>query len=268
MSTWQRNEPDAIARRCDLIVQKSDGSLAPRGTNFIALGYVYFGGANTPDLDLAVGTMANKRRPLTVADDVVESVDTGADSLQLTAHSYETGDGPFVSDEAMGALTIGTQFWIIDDGTDDIGIASSLANAYAGTRVALAGTETGATISDVPGTTQRGIDGHFTYQATQDETDHDASESTVVVDGTDYERSFGFGGMTTVEMVANVWDAQGADGVTRGEEMTAVFRTDVAKIIKSGDDYVVRDLADSKDSHHGTLNDVSGRIDADIDDLT
>lgn len=267
MSTWQRNELAAVARRCDLIVQKSDGSLAPRGTDFMALGYVYFCGVNSPDFDLALGTMTNKRKPLTVADDVVESVDTGADTLEITAHGYEDGDGPFVSDEVMGPVGIGTQFWVTAVDANNIAVHTSLANAYADTRVALAGTETGATISDIPGTTQRGIDGHFTYQATQAETNHNASESAVVVDGTDYERVYGFGGMTTAEMVANVMDEIMEGALTYGDGMRIQTRTAAAKFSKVGNDFVYRDMADSKDSHHGTVT-ASGRIDADVDDPT
>jgi hypothetical protein len=252
-ASWAKNEVTAVKRRCDLIVMKSDGTLAPRGTDFS--GFVYISGVESPDFALALGTMTNKRRPLVVSDDVIEGVDTGADTVTLTGHSYETGDGPFVSDELTGATAIGANLWIIVDDANTIAFAATLADAYADVRIALAGTETGATISD-SADTQRGLDGHFTYQATQAETDHDAPVTAVIVDGTDYERSTGWGAYTTVQMVSSSADYGSQvieNGLTRDDLLRLCARSLVANFTKTGNDYVIRNLADSKDSHESTV---------------
>lgn len=271
---WAVNEVTAAKRRCDLIIYADSGAPAPRGTDFIALGMVYItassGGVSSIDLALATGTCTNKRRPLVVADDVVESVDTGADSLELTAHGYETGDGPFVSDEAMGAIGPTVEFWIIKDDADNIGIAASLADAYAGTRVALAGTETGATISD-KATTKRGIDGFFTYEATQAETNTAASELAVIVEGSGYARANNGGTYTSVAMVSSADDY--GSGIIEG----SITRDDATRGILSilagrSSGYntgtiVFRDLANTKNRWTFTVDD-TGRLTSTANDLT
>lgn len=268
MPTWPRNAPDAIQRRVSMIVQKVDGTLAPRDTDFIDLGYVKIKGVTSPHFALAAGSMTNDREPLMLADDVVEAVDTGADTLTLTAHLYETLDGPLVADEPLGTINTGVDFWVRKFDADKITVHASLADAIADTRVALAGTETGATISDIPGDTMRGIDGHFTYEAAQAETDHGAPETIVIVNGTDYERDVGAGAFSHVEMSSNVssfLDEECEDGVTWGQGLRGVVRQNLATRTKSGTTETTRNLGDTKDSHHGTVTG-SGRV-ATIDDL-
>jgi hypothetical protein len=274
---WAKNEVAAIKRRADMIIQYWDGSghiMAPPGTDFVAAGAVFISGVESPDFALALGTLTNKRRPLVIADDVVESVDTGADTLTLTAHSYQTGDGPLDSDEVMGPVAIGDDIWIGKIDANTIAVYTTLADAYADTnRVALAGTETGATISD-NATTERGMWGHFTYQATQAETNHDAPETAILidgeVDGLDFRRMNGGGAYTTVGMETSSDDFGAVElenGLTRDDAMRIVLRTLAAKFSKSGNVWQYRDMADSKDSHHGTVTS-AGRIDAGIDDAT
>lgn len=280
MVTWQRNEPVASLRRCDLLVTKNTGELAPRETDFIALGMVFVCRSASPNYSLATGTMTNKRRPLDAAADVVESEDTGADTLTLTAHAYETGDGPFISDEALGTIAIGVDFWVRVIGVDTIAIYPTLADAYADTnRVALTGTEDGATISKKEAgglvLTQRGLDGHFTYEAPQVETDVQLPHVSIIVDGPNYQRSLGAGAYTNVTIDqggANVLDAVLGDGVTVREALLGKVRTAAAPFrrevqLGGGVKITFRNLADTKDSHHATLVD-AGRIDADIDDWT
>jgi len=269
---WAKNEVVAAKRRCGMLIMKSDGSLAPRGTDFVAISYVFISGVAAPHLVLAVGTLTNQRVPIVLADKTVETVDTGTDALEIGAHGYETGDGPFVADETFGSIIAGSFFWIIVDDVSHVGIATSPANAYAGTRVALTGTEDGATISDTP-STQRGLDGHFVYEATQAETNHDAPETIVVVhspDSADYDRDVGAGAYTTVEMRAASDDLGAAElenGLSRDDAWRIILRYAAAKFSKTGNDYQYRDMADTKDSHHGTVTS-SGRVDADIDDAT
>lgn len=258
MTSWLKNEPTASKRRCLLrVMNMATGQLASRALDFT--GYVYITRDGTKSY-AALGTIVNHRRALAVADDVVESVDTGADTLTLTAHGYETGDGPFVSDEAMGSIGIGDDFWIIDDGDDLVGIAASPEDAYAGTRVALTGTETGATISD-SADTERGIDGEFIYTATQAETNYSTAEMLVSLYGyADHESQ-----STVTILGSGDGDVELENGLTRDDARRIVLRYAAAKFSKVGNDYVYRDMADSKDSHHGTVT-ASGRIDAEIDD--
>lgn len=269
-AVWQKNEVTAAKRRCGMLIRKNDGTLAPRGTDFSGL--VLICGVNAPNFDLAVGTMTNQRRPLVLADDVVESSDSGTDELTLTAHLYETGDGPFVADAIIAGNAIGTEYWTISTGADTIQLALSLADAYAGTAIGLGGIEGGTTISD-KSTTQRGIDGHFIYTATQAETNHSAPETIVIVDGggsSDYDRDSEGGAYTTVDMRTASDDFGAAElenGLSRDDGLRIILRTLAAKFSKVGNDYVYRDMADSKDSHHGTVT-TAGRVDSVIDSET
>lgn len=262
-AVWQKNQVTASLRRCLLLILDTSNARAPRGTDFT--GYVYITRDGTKSV-AATGTLTNHRRDLEVDDDVVESVDAGADTLTLTAHSYETGDGPFVADEAFGALAAGEQFWIIDDGANLIGIAESADDAYAGTRVALAGTETGATISDIPGTTERGIDGEFIYTATQAETNYSVAEMLVSIFG-----HASYYGQTTVNMStadSSGWSTVTTDGLTRDQHLTAASRTAGAPFTRDPNTglIVYRDYNDTKDSHEGTITS-TGRSGVTVHDL-
>ena len=200
-AVWAKNEVTAAKRRCKMLVQKSDGTLAPRGTDFIALGMVFIAGVNAPNYDLAVGTLTNDRRALVVADFTFTAATS--DVCTKVAHGLQTGDGPVrltTTGTLPAGLALATDYWIIWIDADTFYFATSLANAYAGTRVDITTTGTGThTVSDTA-STQRGLDGHFTYQATQAETNHDCPETCVIIDGALYERSSGWGGFTTADM--------------------------------------------------------------------
>lgn len=271
-AVWQKNEVTAAKRRCDLLVQKSDGTLAPRGTDFIALGYVYISGVQSPNYALATGTLTNKRKPLVVADFTFTAA-AATDLLTKVAHGLETGDGLVNVSNAGGALPGGlaaaTSYWAIRVDADTFKLATSLANAYAGVAIDITSDGTGTqTLSDTA-STQRGIDGHFTYEASQAETNHDAPETSVIIDGANYERSSGWGAFTTVQMdQAGSLLEQILEGAhTVGDGLRILVRGEIAKFSKTGNDYVIRNLADSKDSHHGTVT-ASGRTVAVIDDAT
>lgn len=268
----QKNEITASERQLDLIVY-TDGAmtLADRGIDFIALGILYISDGidptNVPHYRLGIGTCVNKRKPLVVADDVVESTDTGANNVTLTAHGYETGDGPFTADETMGTIVSGGLFWTIKDDADKIGIASSLANAYSNTRETLSGTETGATISD-RANTQRGIDGLFAYTFTQAETNVNLSELSVLIDGTGYARANNGGAYATAALVSaasDLWSIVSGDGLTNQQKLNLAARNAAAPFSKTGNDFVWRKLDDSDDSHSATVT-AAGRSDVDIID--
>lgn len=89
--------------------------------------------------------------PLVVADLVFTR--TSGNILSKVAHTLQTGDGPFQGTNSGGALPAGmntlTDYWIIRLDADTFSIATSLANAIAGTAVPLSDAGTGThTLSD------------------------------------------------------------------------------------------------------------------------
>jgi hypothetical protein len=267
MSTWKQNESTPSARRCDLRVQKSDGTLAPRGTDFMALGYVYICGVNSPHLDVALGTMTNKRKSLDVPAFAVTATDTVNDRLAYAGHDLETGDGPIRPLSTIGGLVAGNPYYAIYYSADEFSLATSPALAYAGTKVDITA-DVGALGIEGSTDTRRGIDGLFTYEATPGETNHGAPESMVIVDGPNYEVALGFGGITTVEMPRWVWgEASVRDGVPMGDLLRLAGRSAAAIIEKNADGtYVIKTLL-GLDSHGGQVTD-DGRIDIDIIDAS
>ena len=210
-AAWQNNDVVDTRRRCDLRpYSRVDGSRAPRQTDFN--GYIYIS-LSSADYIKALGTITNKRRILEIDDDVVEATDLVANTLHLTAHGYELGDGPIHSDTTAGNLVADTDYWIIPSGADDIQLAASLEDAYAGTAIDLDVDATGAILSDVADTTQRGIDGEFLYEASQEETDFVGSEAVVSIFG-----HATYDGYTTV-MVDNA--ASALAGVGEGDNSIA-----------------------------------------------
>lgn len=264
-AVWQKNEVTAAKRRCQLFIRDANNAAVSRGNSYT--GYVYITQGGT-DYVAAVGTLTNSRRALVVDDDTF-TADNATETLTATAHGLETGDGPLRLTNSGGALPTGlataTDYWIIRTGADTFKLASSLANAYASTEVAFTTNGTGThTISDTA-STQRGIDGEFTYTATQAETNYDAGEIVVAILGhaTDW-------GATTASMASeasSVWATVIEDGNTAEDLLRGIARTLLAKFSISGTDYVFRDLADTKDSHEGTVT-ASGRTAASITDLT
>lgn len=91
-----------------------------------------------------------RQLPLTNADDTFTA--SGA-TLTATAHGLLTGDGPFRLTNSGGALpaglSTGTDYWIIYLGANTFSVATSLANAIAGTAVTTTDAGTGThTIAD------------------------------------------------------------------------------------------------------------------------
>jgi hypothetical protein len=270
-AVWQKNEVTATKRRADLIVLDDSGAPASPGLDFIALGMVFISGTASPNYALALGTLTNKRRPLVVADDTF-TADHTTETFTATAHGLQTGDGPIrVSSTTTlpAGLSAGTDYWVIKVTADTFKLATSLANAYAGTNLTITDNGTGThTLSDTT-STQRGIWGEFTYEATQAETNHDAPETVIIVDGSGYARMNSGGAYTTVNMESSAsdWGSVAIEGShTRDDLLRGIARQNLGNMIVSGSSYTTRDLANSKNSHHGTI-DASGRSGA-IDDLT
>ncbi len=93
-----------------------------------------------------------------LADDNVDTVDFANNELDLTGHAYETGDGPVqlsTTGTLPSGLATGTDYYVIKVNANSIKLATSRANALAGTAVAFTDAGSGThTISDTA-TTER-----------------------------------------------------------------------------------------------------------------
>lgn len=96
------------------------------------------------------------RRALTVADTTFTTTHA-AETLTAAGHGLLTGDGPIQLSNVGGALPAGfsaaTDYYVIKVDANTIKLASTLANAYAGTAVAISGDGTGThTLADTAST--------------------------------------------------------------------------------------------------------------------
>lgn len=192
MPTWNRNEPVAAKRRATLFVYDVDGQPAAATT--------LFDGTNELLVDqgdghyvAAGGTLSNTDRPLVVADDTIESVDTTGETLTLTAHGLLTGDGPIQFSNSGGSLPGGisaaTDYYVIKVDADKISIATSLANALAGTAVNLTSAGSGTnTLSDTADT-KRLNDGAWVYEASQAELNYRGAYFAIRISKTNFQDS-------------------------------------------------------------------------------
>lgn len=283
MTTVRKNEPTPAKREAVLQIWNSTtGQPAGRGTDFISLGIVFLRGANTPNLDLPLGTMTNERRAMSSAEATARTftytADATTDQLHKVAHLLETGDGTCVTSNSGGALPGGlaaaTPYYVIKVDADNFKVATSLANAYAGIAIDITsnGSGTNTWTPQIPGM-QRGMDGRFVYRLTQAETDIDVNEMEVIVDSGssgDYQLGSSGGGSAVITLSADGSDWAGLleAGHTRDDALRALFRGEVAKKNKSGTTITTRDVADTKDSHTGTVTSAGGRTAVTINDLT
>jgi hypothetical protein len=271
--SWRKNEATAAKRECLLIISNNDGYPSNPGIDFIATGSVFVVGVNAPDADLATGTCTNVRRPLAYSD-LTFTTDHTTDTLTSAGHELQTGDGPvrlLTSNTLPTGLALATDYWIIKSSVDDYQLAASLADAYSGTPVTFSSNGTGTHTLDLTGVgTERGVPGHFIYRAPQAELNHDAPFTHIIVDDIDHNRRSGAGGHTQVDMVSEASDL--ADivieaGLTLADAIRIILRTHAANFSDSGSVRTFRDIADTKNSHHGTLTS-SGRSNSTIDDAT
>ena len=268
-----KNEILAAKRRADLIVYADGGGLAPRGSSFSTITYV--GGSASPHYLAAAGVMTNKRIPLTAADDVIEAVDTGAnETLTLTAHVFETGDGPvrFTTTGSLpGGLSAGVDYWLIKFDANKVSVATSLANAYAGTKIDLTSAGSGTNTLDViPGSSQRGLDGYFTYEFTQGETNFDGSEISVLIEGTGFSRANGGGTYTTVGMAGSFtgFESIAFGSVTYGDLMRLFEGVLAGKVANFTTGTLVFRNTDDTKTRLTVTTDATGRLTVTIGDLT
>lgn len=206
-ATWFHGMPK---QRCGLLIIDSAGAFAPRGTDFMAAGAVFVSDADM-NFVAAAGTLTNQRMPLAF-DDVAFTVDAEITTwFNATAHGRETGDGP-VRVSSSGTLPSGlsaaTDYWIIKNTANRFELATSLANAYAGTNVTAVDAGTGTLSLVDTADTEQGIDGHFVYAPTEAETAAPTGrirhEMIVMVDGVvdtlNFQRASGAGAYTTIGM--------------------------------------------------------------------
>lgn len=91
---------------------------------------------------------------LSLPDDDIEAVDDTTDSFTLTAHVYETGDGPvtaITTDTLPAGLEEDTNYFVIVLDPDTVQLAATLADALAGTPVSIsdAGTGTHTLVTEI-----------------------------------------------------------------------------------------------------------------------
>lgn len=100
--------------------------------------------------------------PLVLADDVVEAVATATDSLTLTGHAMQTGDGPVrvtTTGTLPGGLAAGVDYWAIRVDANTVKLASSHKRALDGVAVDLTSAGTGThTISGTADTVRTGLE--------------------------------------------------------------------------------------------------------------
>jgi hypothetical protein len=260
-----KNDPVASRRRLPLrITNDTDGTAAPRGTSFAAASWI---DQSTGNLVATNNAPVNMRREL-VFTTFTFTADPATDICTAVGHGMETGDG-LVRPSSTGTLPAGiaaaTSHWLIVIDADHFKLATSLANAYAGTAINI--TDAGTGVHSIPYSftflSQRGLDGDFYLQLEQAETNFDGDYAQVLVSSGGYTgRSF-----VKMENAGGVWDDIMEAGHTFGDGMRIIVREMAAKFSKVGNDYVTRDLADTKDSHSGTVT-AGGRIAAAILDPT
>lgn len=174
MPAWNRNEPIAAKRRVTLFVDDIDGAPALATTLFTGTNELLVDKGDG-DFVAAAGALSNTKRPLVIADDVLEAVDTVNDRLTFTAHGLLTGDGP-IQFTTTGALPTGiaaaTDYWVIKFDANQISIAASLANALAGLKVDITAAGSGVNTLVDTASTKRLNDGSWIYEASQVEIDY------------------------------------------------------------------------------------------------
>jgi hypothetical protein len=260
-----KNEPVAGARSVEITVfDPSLATGADPGTDLD--GYLYVSQSG-PTYALALGTWVNKRRPLP-GEVIPFTCDHTTNTLTAVGHGLQTGDGAATVTATVAPpapLIVATSYWVIVVDDDSFMLAASLADAYAGTEIDLTTDGTGTFTLVITTSTERGIPGKFQYTFTQLETSADVAELTVAVMG---HATLEGGASVTLERSGSaLLDEVLESGHTVGDALRLMLRECAAKFSITGSVIQFRDIADTKDSHHGTVT-ASGRTDAGIDDAT
>lgn len=208
----KRNESVAGSRTLFLDVRDADGGwVVPTGLVLANLLY----DPGTGHKALAGGTLIPSDKPYTFTGFTFTTTNA-TETVNKVAHGLLTGDGP-VQLTTTGTLPAGyallTNYWVIKTGADTLQLASSLANALAGTAVNITTDGTGThTLSPVAGT-KRLLNGQFVYTFTQAETNVTASWISITV-----EESASFSKTEqTVDLYTPEWDEISEGAWTRAD---------------------------------------------------
>lgn len=229
----------------DVIWADQAGGRPP--STYVTMSLLDEGGVGTDWLD-------RERSPLVLADDDVESI--SGDTLTLTAHLYLTGDGPFQL-TTTGTLPLGlsllTDYWIIKrPGANEIRLATSLANANAGTQVTLSSAGTGTiTISDTADTLRVGQEAIVRARGARTAL---FSIQVLAADATDLRRSLAILSDIRASMLLHVADLHAAGiGVLSMSRARAIGTTDSGAFEPRGVMDVTLSLRSEVQAFRGTI---------------
>lgn len=239
MVTWNRNEWRPEKRRVSIYVLADDNTPAPATTVF-ASGELLISQGDGHYFVASQYGLSNTDKPLVAADDVVESVSAGADTLQLTAHGRKTGDGPMrftTSGTLPAGLATGTDYWIIVDDADNIQIADSVADAISGTAIDITTAGTGTHTLIDTADTRTLIDGLFVYEAAQTDIDYLGSKFSILISKSGFQDSAVDVGLSDeVTQHAGAAQAGGASTITLASDASSTnnLYTDAIVILTGG----------------------------------
>lgn len=95
---------------------------------------------------------------LSLSDDVIESVDAGADTMTLTAHAYETGDGPVqltTTGTLPAGLALATDYWLEVVDPNTVKVAATFPDAMNGVAIDITDAGAGTHTISATATTRR-----------------------------------------------------------------------------------------------------------------
>lgn len=179
------NESNADARTMFVVVYDVDGALA--APEAVPSSMLYYCDGSS-QMVAAGGTWVPRTKPLVVAD-FTFTMDAGTDLVTAAAHGLRTGDGPIfptTSGSLAGtSITAASPYYVVRIDDDTFKLATSRANALAGTTVDILGAGTGTHTFADDATTELCMRGQFLYTFTQPETDVDATWISLTVSDDD-----------------------------------------------------------------------------------
>jgi hypothetical protein len=155
--TIEYRQADALFARHPGLTSRVEAIIIGRGANKPTLVYtqsiaqIVAGG--TYAFDVAIGTITDTSLAVVAgtADLTITTVTAATDLLTKVAHGLATGDVVYISTSgalpaATPSLAANTAYWIIRADADNVKLATTLANAMAGTAIDITGVGTGTHI--------------------------------------------------------------------------------------------------------------------------
>lgn len=244
------NESDADARGMFVVVYDVDGALAAPESVPASMLYYCDGSSQ---MVAATGAWVPRTKPLVVAD-FTFTADSGTDQIAHTAHTLKTGDGPIFPSTsgsfAGSGITAASPYYVVRIDDDHFKIATSRANALAGTTVDILGAGTGTHTFADSADTERCMRGQFHYTFTQAETDVDATWISLTVSDDDTT-------IRTVEQTSDMYErAHDEDGGVGGATFGDFARGDRAILTSPNITYPIEGATGTvqyKDPDTGTV---------------